>query len=483
MNRSSRHNKVLPEKTVSEAPRSIPLPSDPKKDDSEIIDTILKFWQKIPKSSLQELAEHVEVLKATTLWEKRAKAFYHRFASQPTDSSFQVVWNEVRWKDYRSVQLMGKDGSYFLYPFTCFRFQGITRTFYDQLMSRWDVVTEKTVERFLESVWAIARDLLAEFSEDDLACLKAAAKYLDDRTVLATGEPLPQFFARETGMTPRRLTKALYRLYAYGILQGRSYINFPKIGLKPYLFVSQRNLEDLESDYCFFQVESLEKRRQFSGLVVPPTAIKMGWHENVKAEGLLASIQTFSACWNLTRLTTNGWGPYPLTTQEKSENKALGQVTLEFQGSPIPLRQPDLTYLEKVQGLSARILRGEYGTRVQQRLHELSDEGVLISTSTFRSIQCGATIFLYCRGNPEMIASIKENLSHFPLFRTLQGTNWLLTALLLPTTWVYPALLDLKTYCSTLSLDDFLVDVHQGAAERFIQFSKLWDQESREWIA
>ncbi|MHA2230878.1 MAG: hypothetical protein ACXAB4_00060 [Candidatus Hodarchaeales archaeon] len=456
----------------------------PREDDYEpqILEEVLDFWKSIPNSHLQHLASKGEIEKAAKLWENRAKTFFHQFSSLPSDSNFQVVWSETYWKYYRSVLVMDKSGMIFLYPHNCFKNQGITKTFFDQLSKRWKTETEKSLAIFFDLIFSLEREVLADLSPDELACLKSAPRCVDDPATQTTGWVMPQFFAKETGISPNRLTKALYRLWGYGLLRARTYVNFARIGLKPHLFISQRNLEDLELDYCFLQVESVESKIKFSALAVPPTAIKMDWLDNVKTEGTVEPVATFWSGWNLSQLSLTGWGEFP-SFHTKPDKTSFGQVQLDFQTTSIRLRPSDPLYLERIQPISPRELRAEFGVSSQQRLRDLGGQGVIQPSPAFRSIQCGASIFIYCRGASNALENIAKLVYHFPWFRTLQGANWILLALNLPPSWVYSSLVDLKEHISDLSIENLTIDVHQGRIERHLHFSKLWDKELKEWIA
>ncbi|MFQ5978688.1 MAG: hypothetical protein ACE5OZ_11225 [Candidatus Heimdallarchaeota archaeon] len=448
----------------------------------QILEEVLDFWKSIPNSHLQHLASKGEVEKAAKLWENRAKSFFHRFSSPPPDSNFQVLWSETYWKYYRSVLVTDRAGSFFLYPNDCFANQGIAKTFFDQLSKRWKTKTKKSLEILFDIIRSLEREVLADLSPDELACLKSAPRCVDDPATQATGWVMPQFFAKETGISPNRLTKALYRLWGYGLLRTRTYVNFARIGLKPHLFISQRDLEDLEHDYCFLQVESLESKIKFSGLAVPPTAIKMGWQNNVKTEGTLELAATFCSGWNLSRLSLTGWGEFP-SFHTEADKTSFGQVQLDFQTTSIRLRPSDPLYLERIQPMSPRELRAEFGVSSQQRVRDLGGQGVVQSSPTFRSIQCGASIFIYGRGASNVLESIAKLGYHFPWSRTLQGVDWILMTLNLPPSWVYSSLVALKDYISHLSIENLTIDVHQGRVERLLPFSKLWDKESKDWIA
>ncbi|MFQ5980203.1 MAG: hypothetical protein ACE5OZ_18880 [Candidatus Heimdallarchaeota archaeon] len=75
---------------------------------------------------------------------------------------------------------------------------------------------------------------------------------------------MPQFVAKETGLPPNRLRKALTRLEHYGILGMRAYINYARIGLRPYLHISRYPLTDWQQEYCFLAAEFREKGPNFS---------------------------------------------------------------------------------------------------------------------------------------------------------------------------------------------------------------------------
>lgn len=458
--------------------------NEPREDDYEpqILEEVLDFWKSIPNSNLQHLASRCEIEKAAKLWENRAKAFFHRFSSPSPDSNFQVVWSETYWKHYRSVLVMNRVGWFFLYPQDCFANQGIAKTFFDQLSKHWKTETEKSLENFFAIFRSLETEVLADLSPDELACLKSAPRCVNDPATQAIGWVMPQFFAKETGISRNRLTKALYRLWGYGLLRTRTYVNFARIGLKPHVFISQRDLEDLELDYCFLQVESLESKIKFSGLAVPPTAIKLGWLDNAKTEGTLEPVATFCSGWNLSRLSLTGWGEFP-SFHTEPDKTSFGQVQQDFQTTSIRLRPSDPLYLERIQPLSPRELRAEFGVSSQQRLRDLGGQGVIHSSPTFRSIQCGASIFIYCRGASNVLESIAKLGYNFPWSTILQGANWILMTLSLPPSWVYSSLVDLKDYISHLSIENLTIDVHQGRIERNLPFSKLWDKESKEWIA
>jgi hypothetical protein len=278
------------------------------------------------------------------------------------------------------------------------------------------------------------------------------------------------------------LTKILHRLYGYGIIRARTYVNFAKIGLKPFLFISERNLEELELDYCFFQLRSLETKNKFTALAIPPLAIKLGWDDDAKRDGTLEPITSFYSGWNLSQLSETGWGDLPSLHAEPVKT-AFGQVKLDFQTTPIRLRPSDPIYLERIQGSDPRTLRAEFGVSSQQRLLHLNKERVIQLSPSFRSLQCGAMIFLYCQGAPTVLKAIRTVAYHFPRFRILLGLDWILLVLNLPPSWVYSSLINLKEFLSPLSIENMLIDVHQGTAERYLPFSKLWDKESKEWIA
>ncbi|MFX0117401.1 MAG: hypothetical protein ACFFB3_22835 [Candidatus Hodarchaeota archaeon] len=458
--------------------------NEPLEDDYEpqILEEVLNFWKSIPNSHLQHLASNGDIEKAAKLWEKRAKTFFHQFSSPSPDSNFQVVWSETYWKYYRSVLIMDKVGWFFLYPHNCFRNQGIVKTFFNQLSKRWKIETEKSLENLFTIIRSLEREILADLSPDELACLKSAPRSVNDPATQAIGWVMPQFFAKETGISPNRLTKALYRLWGYGLLRTRTYVNFARIGLKPHLFISQRDLEDLEQDYCFFQVESVESKIKFSALAVPPAAIKMGWQNNVKTEGTLEPVITFCSGWNLSRLSLTGWGEFP-SFHTEPDKTSFGQVQLDFQTTSIRLRPSDPLYLERIQPISPRELRAEFGVSSQQRIRDLGSQDVVQSSPTFRSIQCGASIFIYCRGASNLLENIAKLGYHFPWSRILQGANWILMTLNLPASWVYSSLVALKEHISHLSIENLTIDVHQGRIERLLPFSKLWDKESKDWIA
>ncbi|MFX0116167.1 MAG: hypothetical protein ACFFB3_16575 [Candidatus Hodarchaeota archaeon] len=451
--------------------------------EAQLLEEVLSFWKSIPNSDLQKLASKGATEEASKLWEKDVKTFYHRFSNRKDDSSgFKVVWNDVYWKYYRSVLILDRIGAQIEYPMYCFRNQGISATFYEQFWKHWRTESRKTLKNLRKIVSSLNREILADFTSEELSCLQAAPRSVNDATTRSTGWIMPQFFSKETGISPNRLTKILHRLYAFGFIAERTYVNFAKIDLKPFFFVSQRDLEELELDYCFFQVKSLESKDKFSGLAVPPVAIKMGWHNDIKDDGIVEPIRSLCSGWNLSRLSKTGWGEFPAVATEP-EKTAFGQVELDFQSTAIKIRPSDPLYLERIQIGSPRTLRAEFGVSCQQRLRDLSHDGVIQMLPFFRFIQCGAMIFICCRSKPHVLEAFTKIAYHFPRFRTLQGANWILMTLGLPPSWVYPSLVDLKAYLSSFSIEDLVIDVHQGRADRLLPFSKLWDQESKEWIA
>ncbi|UCH32775.1 MAG: hypothetical protein JSV05_05230 [Candidatus Bathyarchaeota archaeon] len=461
-------------------PSAIDQPQDDYK--AQILNEILLFWENIPKSSLQELARKAERKEAIKRWEKDAKDFYHRFSPHPPDSEFRVVWNDQYWKIYRSVLVVDRSGTAFLYPQKYFQLQGITKSFYDLFLKRWEAESNKSLEKFLEITWILQKEVMADLNDDERACLQSACRSIENPDTQAMNWAAPKYYAKETGISPNRLTRVLQRLHGYGIIATTTYVNFARIGLKPYIFISKRDIEELELDYCFFQVKSVETETKFSGIAVPPVAIKMGWHSDAKGEGTLEPITSFCIGWNLSRLSEEGWGDVP-SFHMPPEKTAFGQLRLDFKTTPIRLRPSDPIYLERVQPVSSHVLRAEFGVSAQQRLRDLGYRDVIQPSPAFKFIQCGAMIFLYCRGASAVLETIAALAPHFPRFRNLIGENWILMTLDLPPSWVFPSLIALKTFVSHLSVEDLLIDVHQGAAVRYLPFSKLWHKESKEWIA
>lgn len=464
----------------------MPTPStNQTKDDfeAEVINEILDFWKSVRNPPLKQMASRAEISKAIHHWEERTIAFYNRFASRSaSDSDYQVVWNDVHWKYFRSVLILSRTGAYYLYPKNYFQLQGISKSFFDQFWNRWHDESEKSLKNFIDTTQELEREILADLNLDELACIKSAPKSIDDPDTQAIGWIMPQFYAKETAISRNRLTKILHRLYGYGIIRARTYVNFARIGLKPFFFISERNLEELELDYCFFQLRSPESKIKFTGLAIPPLAVKLGWDDDAKKDGTLEPITTFNSGWNLSQLSETGWGDLP-SLHIEPEKTAFGQVKQDFQTTPIQLRPSDPLYLERIQGSDPRTLRAEFGVSSQQRLLHLNKQHVIQLSPAFRSLQCGAMIFLCCQGPSTELKAIKKLAYHFPRFRILLGLGWILLVLNLPPSWVYSSLINLKEFLSPLSIENMLIDVHRGTAERYLPFSKLWDKESKEWIA
>jgi hypothetical protein len=169
----------------------MPTPSNEQiKDDleAEIINEILDFWKSVMNNPLKQMASRAEISKAIHHWEERAIAFYNRFASRSaSDSDYQVVWNDVHWKYYRSVLILQRTGRFYLYPLRYFRFQGISKSFFDQFWNRWHDESEKSLKSFIDTTEELNREILADLNLDELACIKSAPKSIDDPDTQAIG--------------------------------------------------------------------------------------------------------------------------------------------------------------------------------------------------------------------------------------------------------------------------------------------------------
>lgn len=199
--------------------------STPKGDEIQMIEEILKFWEAIPTSEFQALAERAAVEQAAKRWENRARAFYHRYSSALPDTAFQLLWNEIYWRCYKSIVIVAKTGASFLFPKDCFQNHGIMPTFFDRLCEQWQATSEQSLKKFLQIIKELQRDLLVELSSDELVCLQKAPRSMANSAIQASGWLMPQFLARETSLPPNRLRTALTRLGHYGILSMRAYIN------------------------------------------------------------------------------------------------------------------------------------------------------------------------------------------------------------------------------------------------------------------
>ncbi|MFX0116379.1 MAG: hypothetical protein ACFFB3_17645 [Candidatus Hodarchaeota archaeon] len=457
--------------------------------EAEIIAEILNFWQGIPNSPLQEMADNVEIPKAAKLWEKHATFFYQRFTSQPSDSRFQIRWNDNLWKCYRSVWIeLAHPGAIrrFQYPIGCFRAQGLSKTFYAEFVSQWTIETEKSLQRFWEVFQMRFWTILADLNSDELACLKIAARSTKDLAVQDFWETdlgFYKYFREKTGYS-EDLARIFYRLIAYGILDRRALINFAKIGLAPYLLITSGDLKNFEQDYRFFHVKSSKAKTNFIGLAIPPVAIDLGWKDSWLKENECLEIRFYTYGWNLSQLSTTGWDDLPHSLSASPNEKGLGQITLDFHTIPIELWSSDGLYLERVQFLSPRHLQSEIGKDGQQRLHDLAAMGVIHHTHYFAAVQLADKIvILFCQGSPTDLKPIQNAASHFPFFRILWGTDWMLAVLRMPDAWVSSAKVNLKDLASNLSITNFTLDTDQRlAVENRIHFSKLWDPEKKQWV-
>ncbi|MFQ5978062.1 MAG: hypothetical protein ACE5OZ_08035 [Candidatus Heimdallarchaeota archaeon] len=456
----------------------------PKGHETQIIAEILEFWQAIPASELQVLAARGEIEQAAKRWEKRARAFYHRYSSSFPQATFQLLWNEVYWRYYRSIVIVDKSGASFMFPKDCFRYHGITPTFYDHLWQRWQATSDQSLTKFFQIIKALQRDLLVELSPDELACLKKAPRSMADPAIQASGWLMPQFLAKETGLSPNQLRTALTRLRHYGILGMRAHINYARIGLAPYIYIAKSPLTGWQQEYCFTQVEALERGLKINGLAVPPQAVHLASHFS-KSKGVFEPILSFTAHWNLAQLSMLGWGDEcPPLIGAAAANADVGSVILDFQAEAIRLQYPEPLYLERAQTCSARMLRGEFGGAGQQRLRELRKAGALAWSPTFHTIQCSSEVFLYCQtSSSEVLDRFESHASHFPRSRSFRGAEWLLLVLSIPTSWASQALATLEKLCSRHLVKNLLLDTHQGAIEQYLRFTQLWDQHAREWIA
>ena len=117
----------------------------------------------------------------------------------------------------------------------------------------------------------------------------------------------------------------------------------------------------------------------------------------------------FYSGWNLSNLSLTGWGEFP-SFLTKPRKTAFGQLKLDFQSTSIRLRPSDPLYLERIQPCSPRELRAEFGVSAQQRLRDLSQHGAIQASPSFRSIQCGAMVFLYCRGASTVLKAIAKQV-------------------------------------------------------------------------
>ncbi|MHA2369633.1 MAG: hypothetical protein ACXADX_12510, partial [Candidatus Hodarchaeales archaeon] len=206
--------------------------------------------------------------------------------------------------------------------------------------------------------------------------------------------------------------------------------------------------------------------------------------DNLTRELECFKIKFFSYGWNLSQLATTGWGRPPLSLLATYSDKGFGQVILDFHTTPVELWSSDALYLERTQSSSPRGTKGEIGKDGEQRLHELAAMGVIQAVHSFRPLQLSNNlIILFCRGSSEALAKIQKAAYHFPLFRILRGTDWVLLVLKMPSTWLSSAIANLKDLTSHLPVTDLAIDIDQRfAAERFLQFSKLWDPEKKTWV-
>lgn len=250
----------------------------------------------------------------------------------------------------------------------------------------------------------------------------------------------------------------------------------------PYLNISKSPLTAWQQEYCFLQAKSLERGLNFSGLAVPPQALRLASHLS-KSRGEFEPILNFTESWNLTSLAPTGWSECPSLTRAPAANVDVGTVTLDFQAETIQLQYPEPLYLERAQTSSLRMLRGEFGGAGQQRLRELRKAGALAWSPTFQSIGCSSEVFLYCRASSEVLDVIQSHACHFPRSRSLRGGEGLLLILSIPATWTSQALIALEDLCSGYSLKNLVLDSQQGAIEQYLCFTQLWDQHARAWRA
>ncbi|MHA2497267.1 MAG: hypothetical protein ACXAEI_17480 [Candidatus Hodarchaeales archaeon] len=457
--------------------------------ETEIIAEILAFWEKIPNSSLQELTSKVDTPKTAKLWEKHAMLFFQRFGSQPANSNIQVSWDDEVWKYYRSVWVEDRHSGTFVrfpYPIKCFQIQGLNRTFYEELIRQWTIEPDKSLRLFLEIIFTKYRSIFADLNSSELSCLKAAARSINDlaaQDFWKTDLAIYKYYREKTGLSGD-LAHIFCRLLGHGILTARTMINFAKIGLKPYLLITSRDLEKFEQDYCFFHVESPDAGTDFIGLAMPEIAGKIGWPDDRTKEDDCLEIWSFSAGWNLSQLSTAGWQDLPATLLEYPTEKGFGQITLDFHTTPIELWASDGMFLERVQDNLPKHAKGEIGKDGRQRLQELAAMGVIHPAHMFSSIQVSSGLaILYARGPTASLDKLQRTAYHFPRFRILRGTNWILAAIKMPPSWVSPAITSLQDLASELPLADLVIDVdHRFAAEHFLQFSKLWDPEKKTWV-
>ncbi len=444
----------------------------------EIINVIFSYWEKIPNSELQDLANQVNFDKAVKHWENVARAFFQKY--QMTDSEIEINWNDKLWKGFRSIPITVNRLGTFHFPYTCFRFQTIKSTSFNLLQTKMQEKKPQTISQFIELIWDLARNLFADLNEDEVEILKKSIQGLDNDHFQNSGWLAPFYFTTTTDLSAERISKSLSRLMAIGVFQPQIIMNYGRIGLYPKLLITQRSLESLENEYSFFQVSPADKIFNYNGIAVPPQAIELGWTDQLLETEILQDIRSFTCGWNLTQLTIDGWGNYPKILPEAS---ALGQTTIKYNIQPLDLRTADTIYLEKIYWMDGRVLRGERGQRAQSQVRKLRKEGAFRWNCSYRSLGLSASIFIYAKGKQDHLQKINLKSKGFPLFRHFENEDWILSILTMPEPWIYRALLDLKELCTELPLESLNIDIHQGAIERFLPLASLWDRKQNEWIA
>lgn len=463
-------------------------PQEPVREiEAAILEEFLQFFRQMPTSPLPKLAATLDYRKATKVWEKQAAAFYDRYQSKMAGTRHELARYEQIWKYYRSISVTSQRGGYFPFPSACFRLQALSRNAIELFWDYWLQAADHSLEGFVDAVRALTRSVLADVSEDELACLQAAVRGLSAAQTHTWYGMSLDYYRQKTALSEPCLSKAVNWLIQLAIVGYRSYINYTRINLAPHLFISRRALEGLERGYMFFQIRPRNSDRVspsqllYSGIAVPPGAFEQGWPGDPPNEGCLEPIATFFRTCNFSHLSLQGWASYPASPANQACRRVFGEVGLSYEGVLLPLEPKDVLYLEQVQTFPTRVLRGDYGYRGQQRVQQLHQAGVIRWSASFAALGLAPVIFLFSRAPRSVLQALQEKVCHFPQVRGLTGRGWALLALNLPPSWIEPALTDLRAFRSQVPVKEWQMGLHEGIVEQFIRFSELWDDTFEVW--
>ncbi len=444
----------------------------------EMVKEFLSFWEKIPGSELQKLADQALFDKALQRWENQAKTYYQKY--QMKDNEVEVIWHDNYWNTYRSISIKVNRLGMIHFPYTAFRFQAINPRSYEYFWKEFQKKKSQTIQQLMVNIWELSRNLVAELNPVEVLLLQTSINELEDDHFQATGWFAPQYFVNKIKIPETQISKNLKRLYACGILQSQVVMNYGRLGLIPKLLVSKRPLESLEDDYCYCHLFSPKNDVYYSSIAVPPGAIEMGWDQELSDSESLKDISIFVFGWNLSHLTKNGWIPY---SKDLTIGNAISYIKINYNEPPLKLTTTDIDYLEKSYQVGARGIRGEKGPRAQSQVKNLGKQGAFKWIPTYRSLGLASSIFIHAVGSQEVLQEIIQRSKVFPLFRYFLGKNWILIILTIPDAWIYKALLDFTELSRKITVESFNIDVHPDAVERFLPLQKLWDTKRNEWIA